>query len=123
MKLATHVCHALDVLHQRGIFIVTSSRKISCPPKQAILAGRFGLAHITHVDRKRSSAGPQSGTLLYMSPEQAAGHEITAQSDIYSLATVLYEALTGCYYLPTTVDDENIIDFILETETTDSDNR
>src|SRR5258706_52215 len=76
----------------------------------------FGLAHITHIDRKRSSAGPQSGTLLYMSPEQAAGQEITAQSDIYSLATVLYEALTGCYYLPTTVDDENIIDFILETE-------
>ena len=51
-----------------------------------------------------------------MSPEQAAGQEITAQSDIYSLATVLYGALTGCYYLPTSVDDENIIDFILEAE-------
>src|SRR5260221_673160 len=117
LKLATHVCHALDVLHQRGIIHrdIKPENILSTKSGDFKLAD-FGLAHITHIDRKRSSAGPQSGTLLYMSPEQAAGQEITAQSDIYSLATVLYEALTGCYYLPTTVDDENIIDFILETE-------
>src|SRR5258708_33123940 len=100
LKLASHVCHALDVLHQRGVI----HRDIK--PENILHTGSgdfkladFGLAHISQVDRRRSSAGPQSGTLLYMSPEQAAGKEITAQSDIYSFATVLYEALTGIYYL------------------------
>ena len=31
----------------------------------------------------------------YMSPEQAAGREVTAASDVFALATNLYEALTG----------------------------
>ncbi|MCD4686930.1 MAG: tetratricopeptide repeat protein, partial [Anaerolineae bacterium] len=44
------------------------------------------------------SSGPQPGTLLYMSPEQAFGRTVTPHSDIYSLAIVLYEAITGHYY-------------------------
>jgi serine/threonine protein kinase len=117
MKLATHVCHALDVLHERGVIHrdIKPENILSTKAGDFKLAD-FGLAHITHVDRRKTSAGPQSGTLLYMSPEQAAGKEITAQSDIYSLATVLYEALTGCYYLPTHLDNDNVIDYILDVD-------
>ncbi len=117
LKLASHVCHALDVLHERGVVHRDiKPENILCTQSGDFKLADFGLAHISQLDRRRSSVGPQSGTLLYMSPEQAAGQEVTAQSDIYSFATVLYETLTGQYYLPPADDDNGVIDFILSHE-------
>jgi serine/threonine protein kinase len=39
--------------------------------------------------------GQVVGTASYLSPEQACGHELTPASDVYSLAVVGYELLTG----------------------------
>jgi eukaryotic-like serine/threonine-protein kinase len=39
--------------------------------------------------------GARVGTLAYMSPEQAMGEDVDARSDLYTVGTVIYQALTG----------------------------
>ncbi len=51
----------------------------------ALLAGEEGLTR----------TGDVLGTLAYMAPEQIDGAEVDEQVDLYSLALVLYEALSG----------------------------
>src|SRR5919107_4442250 len=70
------------------------------PPN--VLIDRDGRAKVTDFGIARSleaqgltATGRVLGTTDYVSPEQALGHEVTGQSDIYSLGIVLYEMLAG----------------------------
>src|SRR5215813_9454455 len=54
----------------------------------------FGLARGA-AESRVTQPGTIAGTLSYMSPEQVSANGIDHRSDIYSLGTVLYEALTG----------------------------
>jgi serine/threonine-protein kinase len=73
----------------------------------------FGLAKVTEREMRPGSIiltqeGMVFGTPEFMSPEQAQGKTLTAASDIYSLAVILYEVLTG--KLP--FDAKNPMEFI-----------
>ena len=54
----------------------------------------FGIAR-SLTDHGLTADGRVLGTTDYVSPEQALGHTVTPQSDIYSLGVVLYEMLIG----------------------------
>jgi len=60
----------------------------------------FGIARIT--DSSRTKTGMVLGTPSYMSPEQLAGKKVDGRSDLFSLAVMLYQMLTG--RLPFTAD-------------------
>jgi eukaryotic-like serine/threonine-protein kinase len=69
---------------------------------QNVLIDREGRAKVTDFGIARSlevhgltATGRVLGTTDYVAPEQALGHEVTEQSDVYSLGIVLYEMLAG----------------------------
>src|SRR5262249_8134961 len=57
--------------------------------------GDLGLARQTQTSEELTRTGAILGTLNYMAPEQTHGEPCTSASDIYSMALILVELLTG----------------------------
>jgi serine/threonine-protein kinase len=98
LRIAIEVADALAHAHAREIV----HRDIK--PENILLEdGRalvvdFGIARVMREigDPRMTQSGHALGTPLYMSPEQAVGDAVVdGRSDVYSLASVLFEMLTG----------------------------
>jgi len=92
---AIEIARALGAAHQRHIV----HRDVK---PQNVLVDEEGSAKVTDFGIARSldeegltADGRVLGTTDYVSPEQALGHGVTGQSDLYSLGIVLFEMLTG----------------------------
>jgi YVTN family beta-propeller protein len=99
LRLAAQVADALDAAHERGLV----HRDVK--PSNVLVAGQGGKEHCYLADfglTKSASdpgapadVGQMVGTIDYVAPEQIQGAVVDGRADVYSLACLLFECLTG----------------------------
>ena len=109
LKIAIQITSALDAAHRAGIIHRDiKPENVMIRPDGLVKILDFGIAKLsvkktepadeeaaTAVKPEGTSPGLIIGTANYMSPEQARGKDVGAQSDLFSLGLVLYEMVTG----------------------------
>jgi Protein kinase domain len=100
IRILTPIAEALDTAHEAGLI----HRDIK--PQNILVAGRdhafladFGLTKGVG-EKSLTKTGQFVGTFDYISPEQVKGEKATHKSDVYALAAVFYECLTGVVPFP-----------------------
>ena len=98
VRIAREAASALDYAHRQGVVHRDIKPENILLHDGSALVADFGIALAvqTAAGSRMTQTGLSLGTPQYMSPEQAMGERaIDARSDIYSLAAVTYEMLTG----------------------------
>jgi eukaryotic-like serine/threonine-protein kinase len=95
VELVLQVCEGLEHAHANGlVHRDIKPGNLLLRDDGVVKIADFGIARAAE-STKLTQVGTVLGTAAYLSPEQAAGSEVTAAADLYSLGVVLYELLTG----------------------------
>jgi serine/threonine-protein kinase len=95
-RLLEAIAHALSYIHAQGILhLDLKPENVLCGKNGEIKITDFGLA-LPRVDaRTLSESGLTRGTIDYCAPEQRHGLRVNRRTDLFALATLAYEMLTG----------------------------
>ena len=101
-EVGIQIASALDAAHRSGLIHrdVKPGNILLEPgpdPDSAPIAYLADLGLTKHVDSKSRATGSGEllGTIDYIAPEQISGSQVDGRADVYSLACVLFECLTG----------------------------
>jgi serine/threonine-protein kinase len=101
-RIMPGICSALHLAHERGV-VHRDIKPANIVAHDYVGGGRvhkvvdFGVANLRQLSEDTRLTGAQQfvGTLTYAAPEQFMGGGVDARSDIYSLAVVVFEMITG----------------------------
>jgi serine/threonine-protein kinase len=94
--LGTEVAQGLAYAHARGlVHRDIKPANLLFDEEGRVRVADFGVARALAEAAYTEPAGAMVGTARYMSPESAEGKPVDGRADVYSLALVLYEALSG----------------------------
>jgi serine/threonine-protein kinase len=94
--LGTEVAQGLAYAHARGlVHRDIKPANLLFDEEGRVRVADFGVARALAEASYTEPAGAMVGTARYMSPESAEAKPVDGRADVYSLALVLYEALSG----------------------------
>src|SRR5580693_8228726 len=94
--LGTEVAQGLAYAHARGlVHRDIKPANLLFDEEGRVRVADFGVARALAEAAYTEPAGAMVGTARYISPESAEGKPVDGRADVYSLALVLYEAVTG----------------------------
>jgi len=95
LRIALQVTSALSLVHQRGlIHRDLKPANIMVMPDGAVKLLDFGICRSTG-ESSITQDGMLVGTVLYMSPEQVLGDDLSVATDVFAFGSVFYHAFTG----------------------------